>query len=150
MLQVVACSDHLTLLLLPDIVFTEDSALFSMVSAMDDIHAPPASTLVNCREIPRCSLLRRIVLLSFFCFATLLDSIHNAAIVCAIPRIVSGLDMTAIESTWITSAYHLTFASFLLIVSCIMPQQTVIDIDDHRVEELLTSIVRVHCTYPPK
>ena len=60
---------------------------------------------------------RRYVLLATFCAAQFLDSFNISALFSAIPAMVKSMDMSEGETTWIVSAYQLTFASFLLIVS---------------------------------
>ena len=77
----------------------------------------PAQTLVDGRVPQQYSTARRYVLLIIFCLAQFLDAFNNSALFSAIPALVTALDMTEAESTWIISAFQLTFASFLLIVS---------------------------------
>ncbi len=76
----------------------------------------PAQTLVDGRVPQKYSTARRYVLLIIFCLAQFLDAFNNSALFSAIPALVTSLDMTEAESTWIISAFQLTFASFLLIV----------------------------------
>ena len=76
----------------------------------------PAQTLVDGRVPQKYSPVRRYVLLLIFCLAQFLDAFNNSALFSAIPALVTSLDMSAAESTWIISAFQLTFASFLLIV----------------------------------
>lgn len=52
-----------------------------------------------------------------FCLAQFLDAVSNTALFSTIPAIAESLDMTPDESTWVISAFSLTFSSFLLIVS---------------------------------
>ncbi|KAH9939655.1 MFS general substrate transporter [Epithele typhae] len=77
----------------------------------------PAQTLVDGRApvLQRYSPARRYVLLLIFCLAQFLDAFNNSALFSAIPALVRDLGMTEAESTWIISAFQLTFASFLLI-----------------------------------
>ncbi|KAI0739621.1 MFS general substrate transporter [Daedaleopsis nitida] len=75
----------------------------------------PAQTLVDGRVPQKYSTARRYVLLIIFCLAQFLDAFNNSALFSAIPALVDALDMTEAESTWIISAFQLTFASFLLI-----------------------------------
>ena len=77
----------------------------------------PAQTLVDGRISQKYSAARRYVLLAMFCLAQFLDSFNNGALYLAIPELVDALGMTESESTWLISAFQLTFASFLLIVS---------------------------------
>ncbi|KAH9895729.1 MFS general substrate transporter [Cubamyces lactineus] len=75
----------------------------------------PAQTLVDGRVPQKYSPVRRYVLLLIFCLAQFLDAFNNSALFSAIPSLVIALDMSEAESTWIISAFQLTFASFLLI-----------------------------------
>ncbi len=59
---------------------------------------------------------RRYGLLIVFCLAQFLDSFNNSALFSAIPSLIVDLGITESETTWIFSAFQLTFASFLLIV----------------------------------
>ena len=77
----------------------------------------PAQTLVDGRVPQQYSTARRYLLLLIFCLAQFLDAFNNSALFSAIPVLVRDLDMSEAESTWIISAFQLTFASFLLIVS---------------------------------
>ncbi|KAG1718342.1 major facilitator superfamily domain-containing protein, partial [Suillus occidentalis] len=61
------------------------------------------------------SLTRRLILLVIFCLAQFLDSFNNSALFSAIPALEVSMGMTESQSTWIISAFQLTFASFLLI-----------------------------------
>lgn len=76
----------------------------------------PAPTLVESR-LPQYSNARKYVLLFIFCLAQFLDAFNNSALFSAIPSLIKDLNITESESTWIISAFQLTFASFLLIVS---------------------------------
>ncbi|KAH7915495.1 major facilitator superfamily domain-containing protein [Hygrophoropsis aurantiaca] len=74
----------------------------------------PTETLID--EAPRgLSLARKLVLLTMFCLAQFLDSFNNSALFSAIPALEISMSMTESQSTWIMSAFQLTFASFLLI-----------------------------------
>ncbi|KAH7929188.1 MFS general substrate transporter [Leucogyrophana mollusca] len=74
----------------------------------------PAETLVD--GVPkRLSLAKKLVLLTMFCLAQFLDSFNNSALFSAIPALEVSMNMTESQSTWIMSAFQLTFASFLLI-----------------------------------
>ena len=76
----------------------------------------PAGTLVDGRlkELP---LSRRLVLLVIFCLAQFLDSFNDSALFSALPALEVSMGMTESQYTWMISAFQLTFASFLLIVS---------------------------------
>lgn len=80
--------------------------------------APPLSptdTLVDVTVI-RLSNARRYTLLIMFCLAQLLDAFNHASLFSAIPSLIDSLGLTESESTWLMSAFQLTFASFLLVV----------------------------------
>ena len=59
---------------------------------------------------------RRYILLVMFCVAQFLDSYNLAALFTA-DTMVKSMGISEEETAWIVSAYQLTFASFLLIVS---------------------------------
>ena len=80
----------------------------------------PTQTLVDGHIPQKYSVARRYLLLIIFCLAQFLDAFNNSALFSAIPSLVTSLDMNESESTWIISAFQLTFASFLLIV-CRLP-----------------------------
>ena len=62
------------------------------------------------------STLRKYALLALVCLAQFIDAFNITALFSAIPSLVISLKMTAAESSWIISAFSLTFASFLLVV----------------------------------
>ncbi|KAG1718127.1 major facilitator superfamily domain-containing protein [Suillus paluster] len=74
----------------------------------------PAETRVE-YEPKGLSCTRRLILLVMFCLAQFLDSFNNSALFSAIPAIEVSMGMAESQSTWIISAFQLTFASFLLI-----------------------------------
>jgi hypothetical protein len=67
------------------------------------------------------SLARRLVLLFIFCIAQILDVFNGSALFSALPVLEISTGMTESQSTWIISAFQLTFASFLLIVRVLIP-----------------------------
>ncbi|OAX40409.1 MFS general substrate transporter [Rhizopogon vinicolor AM-OR11-026] len=71
-------------------------------------------TLVNDRpnELP---LSRKVVLLAISCLAQFLDVFNASALFSALPALEMSMRMTESQSTWMISAFQLTFASFLLI-----------------------------------
>jgi hypothetical protein len=77
---------------------------------------PLAGTLVDGgpRELPPS---RKLVLLVMFCLAQFLDAFNGSALFSALPALQTSMGMTESQSTWMISAFQLTFASFLLIVS---------------------------------
>jgi hypothetical protein len=68
-------------------------------------------------NLSQVSTIRKILLLSMFTLAEFLDAFNNAALFPAIPILTSQLDFSTSEVVWIISAYQLTFAAFLLVVS---------------------------------
>ncbi|KAF7981588.1 hypothetical protein HWV62_32634 [Athelia sp. TMB] len=58
---------------------------------------------------------RKYVLFSIFCLAQFLDAFNNSALFSAMPSLIIDLGITEGQSTWIMSAFQLTFASFLLV-----------------------------------
>jgi MFS family permease len=72
----------------------------------------PAATLVAAPQMPNW---QRYLLLMLFCFAQFLDAFSNTAIFSALPKLKEKMDMDESESTWVISAFQLTFASFLLV-----------------------------------
>lgn len=77
----------------------------------------PTDTLVDGKTPQRISPARRYMLLIVFCLAQFLDACNNASLFSAIPSLIIALGITESESTWVISAFQLTFASFLLVVS---------------------------------
>ncbi|KZP31546.1 MFS general substrate transporter [Athelia psychrophila] len=64
---------------------------------------------------PKISSARKYVLLTIFCLAQFLDSFNNSALYSAMPSFIIDLGITEGQSTWIMSAFQLTFAAFLLV-----------------------------------
>ncbi|KZP24584.1 MFS general substrate transporter [Athelia psychrophila] len=58
---------------------------------------------------------RKYILLITFCLAQFLDSFNNSALYSAMPSFIIDLGITEGQSTWVMSAFQLTFASFLLV-----------------------------------
>ncbi|GJE93570.1 MFS general substrate transporter [Phanerochaete sordida] len=83
--------------------------------AANELALSPAQTLVDGKIPQRYSVARRYFLLIIFCLAQFLDAFNNSSLFSAIPSLVVSLDMTTGDSTWLISAFQLTFASFLLI-----------------------------------
>jgi hypothetical protein len=71
-------------------------------------------------DLANTSTVRKIALLSIFTLAEFLDAFNNSALFPAIPSITSDLHFLASETVWIISAYQLTFAAFLLVVSTLV------------------------------
>lgn len=68
-------------------------------------------------ELALMSTSRKLALLTIFSLAEFLDVFNNSALFPAIPIISSELRFEPSETVWIISAYQLTFAAFLLLVS---------------------------------
>jgi hypothetical protein len=75
-----------------------------------DVSNPLADQPVACK----------IILLSLFCFAQFLDTFSASALYSAMPVIATTVGLNNSEYVWLNSAYQLTFAAFLLIVSHFM------------------------------
>jgi hypothetical protein len=75
----------------------------------------PAGTLVD-DGLKELSPARKQVLLFIFCLAQILDAFNISSLYSALPALEISMGMTESQSTWIISAFQLTFASFLLIV----------------------------------
>ncbi|KIM88023.1 hypothetical protein PILCRDRAFT_63090 [Piloderma croceum F 1598] len=75
----------------------------------------PTDTLVDGNSPANLSPVRRYVLLIIFCLAAFLDAFNSNSLYSAIPSLVLSLGITESESTWVISAFQLTFASFLLV-----------------------------------
>lgn len=58
-----------------------------------------------------------MLLLTMFTIAEFIDSFNNSALFPAIPTLTRELSFTTSEVVWIISAYQLTFAASLLVVS---------------------------------
>ncbi|KZP08424.1 MFS general substrate transporter [Athelia psychrophila] len=58
---------------------------------------------------------RKYILFTTFCLAQFLDNFNNSALFSAIPSLIIDLGITEGQSTWIMSAFQLTFAAFLLV-----------------------------------
>jgi len=63
------------------------------------------------------SAARKIVLLLLFCLSPFLDTFNSAALFSAIPVIATSTGLNNSQSVWLNSAYQLSFAALLLIVS---------------------------------
>ncbi|KAH8829765.1 MFS general substrate transporter [Flagelloscypha sp. PMI_526] len=64
---------------------------------------------------PQLSNFRRLVLLAVFCLAQFLDAFNVSSLMAAIPSLAVALRMNSSESTWVVSAFQLTFSAFLLV-----------------------------------
>ncbi|KAH8829785.1 MFS general substrate transporter [Flagelloscypha sp. PMI_526] len=64
---------------------------------------------------PQLSNFRRLVLLAVFCLAQFLDVFNVSSLMAAIPSLAVALRMNSSESTWVVSAFQLTFSAFLLV-----------------------------------
>lgn len=108
----VAFSYHdIELCLQPESIQTNFSMVSKTTSGSD---STPSSELPT--PAHGYSAARRYGLLIVFCLAQFLDSFNNSALFSAVPSLIIDLGITESESTWIFSAFQLTFASFLLIV----------------------------------
>lgn len=63
------------------------------------------------------SNLRRYCLLSLFCMAMFLDAYNLTAFITAISILEKRFNLDEDQGSWILSAFQLTYAAFLLVVS---------------------------------
>jgi MFS family permease len=63
----------------------------------------------------RPSQARKYSLLVVFCFVQFVDAFSFSSLFAALPHVQEELKMTAGETSWVISAFQLTFASFLLL-----------------------------------
>ncbi|KAI0073356.1 MFS general substrate transporter [Panus rudis PR-1116 ss-1] len=84
-------------------------------SSRNSISLSRTTTLVNETGPRHYSSFRKYTLLGIFCLAQFLDAFNNCALFSALPTLVRELSMTESESTWLISAFQLTFAAFLLV-----------------------------------
>ncbi|EIN04996.1 MFS general substrate transporter [Punctularia strigosozonata HHB-11173 SS5] len=81
----------------------------------DSVARSPPASLLDGNLQDEISGTRRYALLAVFCLAQFLDSFNNSSLFSALPTLIVQLHMSESESTWLISAYQLTFASFLLV-----------------------------------
>jgi hypothetical protein len=67
-------------------------------------------------EPRKLSVARKLVLLLMFCLAQFMDTFSTTSLLSAIPTLETSMGMNEAQSTWVISAFRLTFSSFLLIV----------------------------------
>ena len=70
---------------------------------------------MSTKQLQSLSKGKKYFLLVVFCFVQFLDAFNFSALFSALPHIQEDLHMNAGETTWIISAFQLTFASFLLL-----------------------------------
>ncbi|KIK37511.1 hypothetical protein CY34DRAFT_15658 [Suillus luteus UH-Slu-Lm8-n1] len=63
----------------------------------------------------RLSVARKLVLLLMFCLSQFMDTFSTTSLLSAIPTLETSMGMNEAQSTWVISAFRLTFSSFLLI-----------------------------------
>jgi hypothetical protein len=97
-------------------------------------------------ERPTPSNARRYTLLLIFCITQFLYTLTNSALFSAIPSLVRKFGLAQSQSVWIISAYQLTFASFLLMVSLVFVVNERILPHICRAEKLAISIILVSLT----
>jgi hypothetical protein len=105
-----------------------------------------AEVLVD-SEPKELSLIRKLVLLTIFCLAQFLDVVCGSALFSAIPSLSISMGMTESQSTWVISAFQLTFSSFLLIVR-VHPVNSDLHYTLFRVAASVTCMTQV-CSIPP-
>jgi MFS family permease len=67
-------------------------------------------------EPKKLSVARKLFLLLMFCLAQFMDTFSTTSLLSAIPTLETSMGMNEAQSTWVISAFRLTFSSFLLIV----------------------------------
>ncbi len=65
----------------------------------------------------RISNARRYFLFAIFCIANLLDAYNLNALFAGLPALKVAFALDEVDASWVMSAFELTYASFLLIVS---------------------------------
>jgi hypothetical protein len=114
-------SPRLTERKLGDDVDKPNGVAFTVTNTIDTVAVDQPGVLPEDEPAPalaRASTARKLGLLAMFVLAEFLDAFNNSALFPAIPNISSQLQFEASETVWIISAYQLTFAAFLLVVSC--------------------------------
>jgi hypothetical protein len=116
-------SPRLTERKLGDDVDKPNGVVFTVTNTIDTVAVDQPTAIAPedepAPELARASTARKLGLLAMFVLAEFLDAFNNSALFPAIPDISSQLHFEASETVWIISAYQLTFAAFLLVVSCI-------------------------------
>ena len=104
-----------------DRTITGDESLSSKLEpvepAVDSLWDDKPPDTFKIQQEAKLSTLTRYSLLFLFCLGQFMDAYNGSALFTAIPTLVNHLGFTPAESPWIVSAYQLTLASFLLIVS---------------------------------
>jgi hypothetical protein len=99
-----------------DVAFTAANTLDTL-TLDEQVSETPLELEKESLELANTSTARKIALLIMFTLAEFLDAFNNSALFPAIPTISSQLHFEPSETIWIISAYQLTFAAFLLVVS---------------------------------
>ncbi|KAG2144467.1 major facilitator superfamily domain-containing protein [Suillus clintonianus] len=73
---------------------------------------PPSLDDDKPKKLP---LSRKLVLLVILCLSQFMDTFSTSALLSAIPKLQTSMGMNEAQSTWVISAFRLTFSSFLLI-----------------------------------
>lgn len=89
---------------------------FTATNTIDTLAGPEVEKTEE-QSLANASTLRKLALLSMFTLAEFLDAFNNSALFPAIPIVSEELKFGTTETVWIISAYQLTFAAFLLVVS---------------------------------
>lgn len=116
---------------------------------MDSAHKSPTTSDCDVDVVvqrPTHSNARRYTLLLIFCITQFLYTLTNSALFSAIPSLVRNFGLAQSQSVWIISAYQLTFASFLLMVSPVFVADKNILPYICRAEKLAISTVLVSLT----
>lgn len=119
------------------LVYMDDPTTLNRTTPSNSITLSPNETLVNgyfpfaeplakfsVKGTPTVTIspARKYILFATFCLVQFLDAISSSILFSAMPALIIDLGITEGQSTWIMSAFQLTFASFLLVVSTIIAE----------------------------
>lgn len=90
---------------------------FNRQDGMEGGTPAPEAPIAEHAQPRNISNFRRILLFIVFCLAMFLDSFNLSALYAATSVLTKQFDLTEGESSWVISAFQLTYASFLLVVS---------------------------------
>lgn len=99
-------------------------------------------------EPKRLSVARKLVLLLMFCLSQFMDTFSTTSLLSAIPTLETSMGMNEAQSTWVISAFRLTFSSFLLIVRTHLLNLTCVLTHCFRVAVSATYITQVSAMLP--
>ncbi|KAH8829092.1 MFS general substrate transporter [Flagelloscypha sp. PMI_526] len=80
-----------------------------------ELSSSASSDATQAESTKQLSSFQKSVLLAVFCLAQFLDYFNATSLLAAIPTLTTVLQMEPSETTWVLSAFQLTFAAFLLV-----------------------------------